>query len=61
LQFPQRYALQRAFISSELFEAFSAERIIHPNGHLGLKPWGVKEFSILDTDGNLVTFEEDPV
>ncbi len=45
----------------ELFEAFSAERIIHPNGHLALKPWGVMEFSILDTDGNLVTFEEDPV
>jgi hypothetical protein len=29
---------------------------IHPNGHLELKPWGQKEFSILDPDNNLLTF-----
>jgi hypothetical protein len=31
---------------------------IHPNGHLELKPWGQKEFSILDPDHNLLTFGE---
>jgi len=30
--------------------------IIHPNGHLRLKPWGQKEFSVLDPDNNLLTF-----
>ncbi|SDS41003.1 Glyoxalase-like domain-containing protein [Formosa sp. Hel1_31_208] len=29
---------------------------IHPNGPLQIKPWGQKEFSILDPDSNLLTF-----
>ncbi|MCB0548015.1 MAG: VOC family protein [Phaeodactylibacter sp.] len=29
---------------------------IHPNGHLQTKPWGQKEFSVLDPDNNLLTF-----
>ena len=29
---------------------------IHPNGTLEIKPWGQKEFSILDPDNNLLTF-----
>ncbi len=29
---------------------------IHPNGHLQLKPWGQKEFALLDPDNNLLTF-----
>jgi len=29
---------------------------IHPNGHLQVKPWGQKEFSVLDPDNNLLTF-----
>jgi catechol 2,3-dioxygenase-like lactoylglutathione lyase family enzyme len=29
---------------------------IHPNGHLEIKPWGQKEFSLLDPDNNLLTF-----
>ncbi len=29
---------------------------IHPNGQLDIKPWGQKEFSILDPDNNLLTF-----
>ena len=29
---------------------------IHPNGHLEVKPWRQKEFSILDPDNNLLTF-----
>lgn len=29
---------------------------IHPNGHLQAKPWGQKEFSLLDPDNNLLTF-----
>ncbi len=29
---------------------------IHPAGHLETKPWGQKEFSLLDPDNNLLTF-----
>lgn len=29
---------------------------IHPAGHLQTKPWGQKEFSLLDPDNNLLTF-----
>ena len=31
---------------------------IHPNGPLEIKPWGQKEFSLLDPDSNLLTFGE---
>lgn len=29
---------------------------IHPNGALATKPWGQREFSLLDPDHNLLTF-----
>lgn len=29
---------------------------IHPNGALATKPWGQKEFALLDPDNNLLTF-----
>lgn len=29
---------------------------IHPNGHLQVKPWRQKEFSVSDPDNNLLTF-----
>ena len=29
---------------------------IHPNGDLQTKPWGQREFSVLDPDHNLLTF-----
>ena len=29
---------------------------IHPTGHLQAKPWGQKEFAMLDPDNNLLTF-----
>ena len=31
---------------------------IHPNGALEKKPWGQKEFALLDPNGNLLTFGE---
>ena len=31
---------------------------IHPAGHLQIKPWNQKEFSMLDPDNNLLTFGE---
>lgn len=31
---------------------------IHPNAPLQEKPWGMKEFALLDPDSNLLTFGE---
>lgn len=33
-----------------------AKVAIHPNGTLHTKPWGQKEFALLDPDNNLLTF-----
>jgi catechol 2,3-dioxygenase-like lactoylglutathione lyase family enzyme len=34
---------------------------IHPNDPLQVKPWGQKEFSILDPDNNLLTFGQSTI
>jgi hypothetical protein len=40
-----------------LYQSFLDKNVsIHPAGHLQAKPWGQKEFSILDPDNNLLTF-----
>jgi catechol 2,3-dioxygenase-like lactoylglutathione lyase family enzyme len=38
----------------ELYEECKAQGIIHPNGALEDKPWGQREFAILDLHGNLI-------
>ena len=40
-----------------LYKSMSDNKLfIHPVGHLQTKPWGQKEFSMLDPDNNLLTF-----
>jgi catechol 2,3-dioxygenase-like lactoylglutathione lyase family enzyme len=40
-----------------LYQSFLDNGVmIHPNGGLSAKPWGQKEFSLLDPDNNLLTF-----
>lgn len=39
-----------------LYLEMQNSKVIHPNGSLEDKPWGVREFSILDIDGNLIRF-----
>ena len=42
-----------------VYQSFIANGVaIHPNGSLELKPWGQREFSLLDPDSNLLTFGE---
>ena len=43
-----------------LYEEFSqmGGQMIHPNGKLETKPWGLKEFAILDPAGVCLTFFE---
>ena len=44
----------------ELFQWVLDKKIsIHDAGHLQMKPWGQKEFSLLDPDNNLLTFGQD--
>jgi hypothetical protein len=41
----------------KLFQTLLDNKVpIHPNGKLETKPWGQREFSILDSDNNLLTF-----
>lgn len=40
-----------------LYQSLLANKVaIHPSAPLQTKPWGQKEFSILDPDNNLLTF-----
>ena len=46
----------------QLYQEFLAkgDDIIHPNDKLATKPWGPKEFSIIDLAGVCITFYEFP-
>jgi catechol 2,3-dioxygenase-like lactoylglutathione lyase family enzyme len=43
-----------------LYDDCQAQGIVHPNAPLQEQPWGFREFSVRDHDGNLVTFFEPP-
>jgi catechol 2,3-dioxygenase-like lactoylglutathione lyase family enzyme len=40
----------------QLYDEMVAAGVVHPNGPLTEQPWGMKEFAILDGDGNLIKF-----
>lgn len=42
-----------------LYAEYQLKEVIHPNAPLQKKPWGTREFSVVDADGNLITFFED--
>ena len=42
-----------------LYEELSAFNVIHPNGKLEDKAYGMREFAILDLDGNLIKFGQE--
>ncbi|MET0242068.1 MAG: VOC family protein [Flavitalea sp.] len=39
-----------------LYHSYAVKKLIHPNGPLQTRPWGQREFSLLDPDNNLLTF-----
>ena len=44
----------------QLYQYFLDRKVaIHPNGPLETKPWGMREFSLLDPDHNLLTFGQE--
>ena len=42
-----------------LYAEYSAQGIIHPNGHLKDMPWQMRQFSIIDNNGNLIHFGQE--
>lgn len=40
----------------DLYREYTAAGVIHPNGPLEEKPWGLREFAAIDGDQNLLTF-----
>lgn len=42
-----------------LYEEFLPLGIIHPEGHLKTMPWEMRQFSVLDNNGNIIHFGED--
>jgi hypothetical protein len=42
----------------KFYYAYQQHNIIHPQGKLEIKAWGMKEFAILDNNGNLIRFGE---
>lgn len=48
--------LRTAHIDELYLSLLANHTKIHPNGKLEAKPWGQKEFSVLDPDNNLLTF-----
>ena len=42
----------------ELYVEYQRVGVIHPHGKLEQKPWGLKEFVILDLNGNAIHFAE---
>ncbi len=41
-----------------LYAECQTQEIIHPNGALQAKDYGMKDFAVIDPDGNLLTFGE---
>ena len=41
-----------------LHASCSARGVVHPNGKLESKPWGFREFTLLEPDGIIITFFE---
>lgn len=39
-----------------LYADYNQKGIVHKNAHLMDKPWGMREFYVLDLDGNLLKF-----
>lgn len=43
-----------------LHDEYTDLGIVHPEGELKKQPWGTEEFSIVDPEGNMITFVQLP-
>lgn len=44
--------------AEKLYTEMGQSGVVHPNGPLKVRPWGMREFAILDEDGNRLKFGE---
>jgi len=42
----------------KLYAEYEPRGVVHPHGKLETKPWRMKQFSILDNNGNIIHFGE---
>jgi len=42
-----------------LFAEYDEQGVVHPNGRLKDTPWGMRQFSILDNNGNIMHFGQE--
>ncbi len=42
----------------QLYAQYEPLGLVHPNGKLAIKPWRMKQFSVLDNNGNIIHFGE---
>ena len=42
-----------------LYRELTPQGVVHPNGALQDQPWGMREFAILDKDGNMIKFGQE--
>ena len=42
-----------------LYEQYHALGIVHPNGPLQMMPWGLRQFAVVDNNGNIIYFADD--
>ncbi|PSB23921.1 bleomycin resistance protein [Stenomitos frigidus] len=43
-----------------IYDEYQTQNVIHPNGAIATKLWGLREFAVLDPNGNCLTFAEPP-
>jgi len=43
----------------KLYDEYKQTGVVHPNGPLKEMPWKMKQFSILDNNGNIIHFGEE--
>jgi len=42
-----------------LYEEYQRSGITHPNGPLRMMPWGLRQFAVIDNNGNIFYFADD--
>lgn len=42
-----------------LYQEYQALNLIHPNGALQMMPWGLRQFAVVDNNGNIFYFADD--
>lgn len=42
----------------ELYAEYRQQELIHPNGNLKMMPWGLRQFAVVDNNGNIFYFAE---